>query len=490
MTDVEEALRTALAHQNAGRLTRAAALFEEVLACDPDNVRALGNLGLIALISRMPKTAVALIARSLQLDPGNAACHNNMGEALRRLDRPGKALFHFQKALALRPGFTEAHGNIGRVFLRLERPGEAAVHFRAALSLGAGNAETHVGMGTALADTGEIADAVRHLERAVEMAPDDAYAHCRLGMTLLAGGRFEDGWREYEWRLASYETLRPHLERLAALAPRWDGSPAAGRRVLLSVEQGLGDAIQFARYLPLAAVGGTEIFLHCPAKLHALLAGLDGLAGVVGEDQPFPDVDFQATLPSLPHLLSQRLGDTVPADIPYLSVDRELAAQWRRRLGSEAGRRIGIAWQGNPGYWREPHRSLPLSLFLPLAELPGVRLISLQGEHGLDQLAGQPPGKAIETLGEEVEKGPAGLLNTAAVMMGLDLVICVDTAAAHLAGALGRPFWVLLATPPCDWRWQWEREDSPWYPTARLFRQTTAGDWQGVMDRVAQALRG
>ena len=300
-----------------------------------------------------------------------------------------------------------------------------------------------------------------------------------LGTVLLAGGRFAEGWPENQWRLSHYDSLRPHLDFLDRQAPRWDGGPVDGKTVLLSGEQGLGDFIQYARYAPIVAAHGARVVLECPGKLMPLLATLPGVCELIETGAPLPPVDLQATLPSLPYLLMDRIGETIPADVPYLGFDDETVETWRRRIGDGGRLRIGIAWTGNPDYWRNATRSVPLPLFSALARIPGVRLFDLLG-HGED--AGFP----LESLGPEIAGGPRGLVNTAAAMMAMDLVVSIDTAMTHLAGALGRPVWLLLATIH-EWRWLRGREDSPWYPSLRIFRQATRGDWGEVMHRVARA---
>ena len=487
MTGPGEALRTARAHQDAGRFPEATAIYERILEADPDNILALGNLGLIALMAGQTEVAVSLIGRSVELNPYNPGSLNNMGEALRLTGRCEEALVHFQGAVALEPAFGQAHANLGRVFLELDRIDEALPHLRAVLSLDEANHEARTGLARVLSDRGDTDGTVAHLRRLLAADPEDAFAHFLLGATLLAGGRFAEGWPEYQWRLRHYDSLRPHLDFLDGLAPRWDGGPVDGRTLLLSGEQGLGDFIQFVRYVPAVAAAGARVVLHCPANLIPLVAPVPGIAEVVEAGSPVPPVDLQATLPSLPSLLLGRIGDTVPGDVPYLGVDEATVGEWRARMGNDGRRRIGICWRGNPNYWRNARKSMALRAFAPLAHRPGVRLFSLQGGRGDSPLDEASDYFSVDNLGPEVEGGPTGLLNTAAAMTAMDLVVTIDTSIAHLAGALGLPVWMPLATAP-DWRWQHGRTDSPWYPTMRIFRQTADGDWDGVMRRIVDAL--
>ena len=370
---------------------------------------------------------------------------------------------------------------------QLGRLDEALSCLRDAISHDVTNTALHLEAGRLLAIMGDIDGAVAAFRRGVAVAPEDSYAHCLLAATLLAFRRFGEGWPEFEWRLRNDDFLRHRVEHLAAIAPRWDGGPVAGRTVLLAWEQGLGDTIQFVRYAPLVAAQGADVVVQCQAKLKPLLDGLAGVDAVIAEGEALPPVDLQATLPSLPFLLLDSLGETIPAAPAYLEVDAGLVEAWRQRLDRTPGLRVGISWKGSPQYGKDASRSIPLERFLPLAAVAGVSLFSLQGEDGLDQLCGLPDA-AVHSLGPEIEGGPEGLLNTAAAIMALDLVICCDSAVAHLAGALGRPVWLLLCGES-DWRWQRERDDSPWYPGMRLFRQRSDGDWEGVFREVGKALK-
>ncbi len=480
-------MNTALAHLRAGRLPEAAAVCKAILEVEPDNARALANLGLVALMSEQAETAAALIGKAVHLAPEEATSRNNLGDALRRLGRCDEAVAHFRAAIALRPDFHEAHANIATALQRLGNAGEALGHLRAALAIDGRNAEYRLAMARLKMLLGDVDGAFVEVRNAIEMRPDHTYSRCLLATMLLSRGRFRDGWRQFEWRLRHEPAMRRRMETLAAMAPRWDGGPIAGKTILLASEQGLGDTILFARYAPVVAAAGGRVILQCQGKLKPLLGGLPGVVEILAEDDPVPPVDLQATLPSLPFLLSGRLGETIPDAVPYLCVDPARVAAWRRRIGAAGRLRVGISWQGNPGYGKDASRSMPLAHFVPLADLPGVRLFSLQGEHGLEQLRELPAGSGIGTLGKEIEGGPEGLLDTAAAMMALDLVISGDSAIAHVAGALGKAVWLLVSDQPL-WFWQRDREDSPWYPGVRIFRWAGDDGWDGVFRRVKAAL--
>ena len=320
-------------------------------------------------------------------------------------------------------------------------------------------------------------------ERAAVLRPTYADAHYNRALTALSLGDFAAGWAGYEYR---WERDAAPTRKLAVSFPQWRGEDLAGKRIIVFEEQGLGDVIQFARYVPLLAARGARVTLLARTVLHRLLRTLGG--GIeITDRQPYGEhYDCQCALMSLPGVFGTTV-ETIPATVPYLRAEAALVAQWRERLGPH-GFKIGISWQGNPSGKIDIGRSLPLCCFAPLASIPGVRLISLQKRHGLDQLQSLPPGMTVETLGEEFDEGPDAFVDSAAIIENLDLVISSDTGIVHLAGALGRPVWVAIKHLP-DWRWLLERPDSPWYPTMRLFRQTEPGDWAGVFDRVAVALQ-
>jgi len=294
---------------------------------------------------------------------------------------------------------------------------------------------------------------------------------------LLRVGRFDEGWREYEWRrkIEDFPKIAKTLSK-----PVWDGTELQGKRVLVHEEQGFGDSIQFIRYLPLIAERGGRVTLSVRSKLARLFDAVEGFECVVAEGQPLGDYDCHTSLASLP-LAFGTTAETIPATVPYLQAEDGLVEVWKERVGTE-GLRVGVNWQGN-----DFGRSVPLACFQPLAVVSGVRLISLQVMHGLDQLDNLPQGMRVETLGNDFDAGPDAFIDTAAVMMNLDLIVTSDTAVAHLAGALGRPVWVVLKTS-AEWRWELDRDESPWYPTMRLFRQSSPGVWLEVFARVGDKL--
>ena len=320
-------------------------------------------------------------------------------------------------------------------------------------------------------------------QQAVRLKPDYAEAHWNQALARLQMGQFEQGWPGYEWRWKCKEfgTLPPFR------APLWDGSPLDGRTILVHAEQGLGDTLQFIRYIPLVQKHGGRVIMMCQPPLCALLAHCPGIERLMPHGDAPPEIDLHVPLLSLPRLLGTTL-ENVPADGPYLDAEPDLVEAWRHRLGAYPGLKIGIAWQGNPKFRLDRVRSLPLAQFAPLASVPGVHLLSLQKGLGREQLAAPERRFPVTDLGGQLDETTGAFMDTAAVMKNLDLVITSDTSIAHLAGALGVPVWVALNVVP-DWRWLLDRDDSPWYPTMRLFRQTRLGHWEDVFHCMAEALR-
>jgi tetratricopeptide (TPR) repeat protein len=334
-------------------------------------------------------------------------------------------------------------------------------------------------LGTALRDLGRLDDAEAAYRRAIASKPEVGSSHWNLALLLLLRGRMEQGWKEYEWRRAvkesGWQRLGEHHPSLAQ--PRWDGSAAAGKRLYIYSEQGFGDTIQFVRYLPMVQRTGARIILGCQTALVQLLQHLEGVEQCLPFSQPPPPFDAHCPLMSLPLVFGTTL-QTIPADVPYLKADAGKLEKWKERLGGGTERKIGLAWAGRRV--PDPRRSIPSSQLAWLSDAANVRWISLQK----DRADGPPPGMAINDWTAEL----ADFSETAALIGNLDLVITIDTAVAHLAGAMGKPVWMLLPFNP-NWRWMLDRSDSPWYPTMRLFRQEKRGDWNGPVERILQELK-
>ena len=342
--------------------------------------------------------------------------------------------------------------------------------------------EFHSDLGEAYRAVGRYDDALAAYDRALAMAPDEAQIHVNHALGLLTLGRFADGFAEFEWRRRTKALPSRGFEQ-----PPCDTVDLAGKTILLHWEQGLGDTIQYVRYARLLHDRGARVVVECQAPIKRLLQSVGGIDELVGHGEPLPAFDCYAPIASLPHLFGATV-ETIPAATPYIRAETALIEAWQARLDEWPGMRIGIAWQGNPKSMAERGRSIPLAQFAPLGEVPGVRLIVLQKHHGRDQLDAAHGDIPLIDLATELDTGDDGFIDTAALMMKLDLIITSDTSIAHLAGAMGRPVWVGLRKF-ADWRWLVDRDDSPWYPSMRLFRQAELDDWTSVFAAMAQALR-
>ena len=440
------------------------------------------NLGNTLLDLGEPAAAAACYRQALDLKPDFAEALANLGLALEALDRAEDAAARYREALALRPDYPEALYNLGNLLQFGGDLEEAIRLYRRTLAARPDFAPALVNLGSALQELGQFDEAIAAYRQAEAIRPDYPEAVWNHALALLQQGDFDAGWRLYEsrWR-------KPGMPPHGHSQPLWDGSPLAGRTILLHCEQGLGDSLQFARYATLVKAMGATVVLFSPPALARLLGTVPGVDRVVGERGLIPPCDCQAPLMSLPRLFGTTLA-TVPAAVPYLAAEPDLALLWRRWLASYDGFKVGVVWQGNPRNRFGRSRSFPLAALAPVAAVPGVRLISLQRRDGLDQLAALPEGMTVTVPPEPVDAGPDAFRDTAAIMGALDLVISADTATAHLAGALGVPAWLALARVP-DWRWLTGRSDSPWYPSLRLYRQTAHGDWGGVFAAMADDLR-
>lgn len=496
--------------QHLGRHEEALASFDRALAVRPHDIAALHSRGLVCNALGRHAEAAASYDRVLAIHPADAEAHNNRGVALNALWHHVDALASFDKALVIRPDYVQALYNRGRALDELERYDEALVCYDKVVTLDPRHAEAHNNRGVTLDTLRRSEEALASFAEALAIRPDyaevfnnrgaalaeldrpddalasydaalaldPAYAECHWNRALvhLRQGSLAPGWEDYEWRRRT-----DGWEPRDFSGPEWDGTATPGQRVLLYAEQALGDTLQFARFARTVAAAGSDVVLEVQPALAQLLQTLAGVT-VVGRGTPLPPHDRHLPLMSVPHVL--RLP-SVSVEKPYLAAELERMEHWRQALGAN-GFRIGIAWRGNPKA-PGPSRAIPLRVYAPLSRIPGVRLISLQRNATAGELAGLPDGMTVETLGGTFDAGADAFLDTAAVMMSLDLVITSDTSIAHLAGALGRPVWIALRHVP-DWRWMVRGEVTPWYSTARVFKQTHAGDWDGVFAGIAAEL--
>jgi tetratricopeptide (TPR) repeat protein len=462
------------------RFEEAVASYDRALAVRPDHAEALCNRGATLHELKRFEEALASYEQALAVRPNHAGALYNRGNTLRQLSRFDEALASYDRALALRPDHVEALNNRATALQHLNRFAEAVASYDRVLALKPDYVEAYSNRGKALHQLNRHDEALASYAKALALRPDHATAHWNEGLARLVCGDFERGWPAYEWRwkMPAMSPARNFSQ------PLWKGdADLAGKTVLLHAEQGFGDTIQFCRYVPMVAARGARVVLEVPPPLKPLLESLAGVQQVIARSEPLPQFDCHCALLSLPLAFDTRL-ETVPAAVPYLAAPPDRAALWARRLGPKAGPRVGIAWAGRPTNWNDRNRSIDVAALLGLA-IPGITLVSLQKQlrtSDRELLAAQPH---IRRLGEEL----ADFADTAAVIAQLDLVISVDTAVAHLAGALGKPVFILLPYAP-DWRWLLERTDSPWYPTARLFRQPRPGDWDSLIAEVRVALAG
>lgn len=475
-------LGIASAHRALGQKDKALGAVERALAQSPGDAKAL--VIKVGLLSSMELYADALpiIDDVVARVPDDYEVYVQRFSILRGLRRFHDALADADAVVRLKPDNSEGHSMRAVALSDLDRMEEALEAMLLAEKLGArSDAYFHV-RAVLMTDLGDLNEARASYRKALAMVPDKAVYHHHNGMLLLSMGAFDKGWEEHEWRLRDSQY---GYDRRSA-APHWKNEDLTGKRVLVVHEQGSGDNLQFCRFVPELAARGADTSLLV----------LRPLAGLMRRSFPAVDVtdtlgvrkqfDYQVPIMSLPYLLKKQISD-LPGPFPYLFADEARIAKWRERIGSE-GFKIGIVWQGNPGYFRDNYRSVPLRTFAALAAIPGVRLISLQAVNGLDQLASLPAGMTVERYGDEIERNPDGFEEIAALSANLDLVLTSDTGAAHLVGSLGRPIWVALRHRP-DWRWMYDRADTPWYPNMRLFRQAEHGDWPTLFEEIAAALR-
>jgi tetratricopeptide (TPR) repeat protein len=543
----QKILDQAIEDHRAGRTAQAEEIYRRILSQKPTLAPVLNLLGVLLGQTDRNEEAIGLIRRAIQLNPSQASFHGNLAHVLKNSAQNESAAAEYRRAIALRendpegwrglgdclhaleqfaeaadahrraihfkPDYVEAHNNLGMALSKLELWNEAAAAFRAAIALRPEYPRAHHSLGIALKWQGEYAEAIacyrtalkqkpdfvdawtnlgvalaasmNHAQalaafnRALELQPDNPMAHWCLALSLLAGGDYSAGWPEYEWRWKTGDTaLRPPNYA----QPLWDGSDPAGRRIMIYVEQGFGDAIQFIRFIPQLLEVNGKFLLECPPELFTLLNRWPGLK-VIPRGQPLPDFDLHIPLLSLPRILGITL-DKLPGPIPYLFADPDRLEKWKRRIDPGKHLNIGLVWAGNPQHRQDRSRSATLAAFAPLASIDGLRFFNLQKGPAAAQAENPPSGMTLIDHTAELHD----FSDSAALISNLDLVISVDTSIVHIAGALGKPIFVLLAFSP-DWRWMIGQSDSPWYPSVRLFRQPKPGDWATPIGQIVETLR-
>ncbi len=462
--------------KDQGKLAEAISYYQQAIVLNPNDANVYYNLGNALQDQGQLAEAITAFQHALSLNPQFCQVYNNLGKALKEQKQPADAIACFQQALFLNPNDVHAHNNLGGVLKEQGNLTEAMLYIQRALALNPNNADTYNNLATIWTEQNKLDKAIECYLKALRINPNLPDFHFNYGTLLLKKGDLITGWLKYEWRLKIKTGKYPQLKQ-----PLWEGNPLAGRRLLVHWEQGFGDIIQFVRYLPL--IKGGTVILAIQSPLKQLLNGLPGVdLLIVKSYDNEPDIAYDVWIPllSLPNLFATTL-DTIPASIPYLYPDSQKVEKWRTRFES-ARFKIGLVWSGNPKFQYNRNRSASLAHFAPLASVQNISLFSLQKGEAAKQPI--PEGMEMIPLTEELED----FSDTAAAINCLDLVISTDTAVPHLAGALGKPVWLLLHFSS-DWRWLLDRNDNPWYPTMRLFRQAAPGDWASVFQQVVDALK-
>jgi tetratricopeptide (TPR) repeat protein len=468
-----------LALTAAGRVDEAAAYGERAALLRTPDAKTLLHLGQIAQRQKRFDAAVNHYTRAIAAEPTNPDAPNALGTAYFDMKRYDEAQANYRRALELDPRHAGAHNNLGLLLAVLGRHREALEHYLQSVDQRPDSPETLNNLANAYRDLLQFDQARAAYDRALVFRADYPDAHWNRSLLDLLLGRFETAWRDYEWRWVRFPN-----ERRGNPQPRWDGYDIRGKTILLQYEQGLGDTLQFARYATIVArETGATVILECQPELVPVLKNIDGVSQIIGRGDPLPPFDVYCPLLSVTIACGTTSLDRIPRDVPYVKPEPAAVERWKPRLGERDGRRrIGLCWSGSTTHSRDLERSIALSRLAPILATPDTRFISLQKN--------PRPGDVPALKGSAIEDFTADFVDfadTAAVVEQLDLVITVDTSIAHLAGAMGKTVWLLLPTNP-DWRWLLGRDDSPWYPTIRLFRQSSAGDWDGVIRRVADAL--
>ena len=510
--DLQQLLSEAVLQHKAGRLDAAEKLYRDLVAAEPQHIDGLHLLGVVQMQCGRYHEAVAHIEQAIALTAAKpvAEFHNNVATGLRALGLMDRAVGHlktvvtlkpidaaahfrvglvlmesgnhaeavpyFRNAIALKADYAEAHSNLGAALKHLGKLGEAISAFKSALSLQPRVAAAHYALGVVLKDAGKVTEAVACFEAATALDPEHAGAQWNMALGRLLCGDFTEGWKTFGWYTKVKSANARHFTQ-----PAWDGRPLAGQTILLYEEHGYGDTLQFLRYAGEIKKHAGRVLVSCRPEMARLASSAPGVDAVISDKDPIPAFDVHASFFALPMLMGTTL-QSIPGEVPYFFPQSDLVAAWRRRGVLKAGVNAGIVWRGNKK--TDARRAMETAHVAKICAVPGVNWLSLQmdvtpEEQGLLSAAG------VQGCGSLV----SDWADTAALISTLDLIVTVDTGVAHLAGALGKPVWILLPAVP-DWRWLLERADSPWYPTARLFRQPAADDWDAVTQDVCRELTG
>jgi len=466
---------------DARRIDEGLQWAQRAVAADPQAAAARYAEGRVWEAAGRHADAESAYRRAVALDPRHARAHNNLGVVLHLQGRLDEALTCYRRAIEIEPSQPEANQNYAAI-VRDTAAREAAIRgYVAQTQANPSDAAAFNHLANLYVQLGRYEDARRSFDRALLLDPERAEAHFARAQLLLLLGEYAEGWKEYEWRwrIGAFDAPARRFRE-----PMWNGERIPGATLLIHGETGLGDMLQFVRYARLAAErSGARVVLECPAPLEPLLRGVDGVAEIVEQGTALPRFDAHVPLIRLPAVFATTL-DTVPWNGPYVRADPARARRWGEFFPADGRLRVGLVWAGNPGHWGDRDRTIPADALAPLAAVQGAAFYSLQKTAPGAQAPARPAGLELIDLGSRF----ADFSDTAAAASHLDVVLSADTSMAHLAGAMGRPVWVMLAYF-AEWRYLLGRDDSPWYPTMRLFRQATPGDWPGVAARVAHELR-
>lgn len=483
----QQILELAIQRQNAGQFSEAEALYRQLLAVQPGEpqvvrrlIEVTFQLGNVLRNAGLLNEAGEAYRRVVALQPDFATAFNNLGMCHAMQNQLDAAIAAFRQAAALQPAVLGFQMNLGTACSCLGNHDEAIAAYRNAVAISPDNADAWCNLGNSLSEKNAITEAMQAYEKALALRPDFALAHLNLGLALIQIGDFARGWREFEWRLQI-----PDLQLARTFSqPRWNGQDATGKTILVYAEGGFGrpdggygETIFFCRFASLVAQRGAQVILECQPALVRLLKSVPGVSTAVARGEPLPPFDLRIPMESLPFLFETTLK-TVPNRVPYLFPQPELAEQWKQKLGNDQCLKIGLVWAGSGG----TYRTNQLQLFAPLADVPGARFLSLQ--KGSESSQTPPAGLVLTDFTREL----GDFADTAALISQLDLVISIDTAVAHLAGAMGKPAWVIIPRR-YDFHRLMDQSESPWYPTMRYFVQSHSGDWRAPVDEIARALR-
>jgi tetratricopeptide (TPR) repeat protein len=475
----------AATHYNIGRAYEAKEQIDEAIHSYKSALRMKAyfvdahiNLGNLLQKQGQLDDAIFNYQRAIELNPNHSGVYYNLGVMFQEKNRLGEAISAFQSAIRLHPQYADAYHDLGYVFHMNRQLDEAIECYLKAIQINNDMFDAHNNLGRIYQELGQVDEAISSYRKSLDINPGFADAHCNLAMALLLIGDFAQGWKEYEWRWKLKDRSRYDFPQQV-----WYGSDISGKTVFLYAEQGFGDTIQFIRFAPLVAEQGARIIIECQKELKSLIRQVRGVHSVITREEPLPEFDVHYPLLSLP-LFFNTTPANIPAKIPYIVPDTIMVQNWTERVKNDSARlKVGIVWSGNPKYKADQFRSISLDNFLQLMRIEGISFFSLQKGEAASQAKELPEEIKLIDYTEEIHD----FSDTAALIENLDLVISVDTAVAHLAGALGKPVWTLLPDSP-DWRWMLNREDSLWYPTMRLFRQSSMGEWGGVIKSVEKEL--